>query len=124
MNDAGVLFEVMLPLARKLGEFFHCVHLHPNNASISFEARHIRRPCPRLLEMTLLRKDRFPNGKPDRSGQVLLPHPLDIPRNVWGKAPIFLDEHWLGGAQRSSTSLRKIAEDENDFKAFLSRART
>jgi hypothetical protein len=124
MNDAGVLLEVMLPLARKLGKLFHCVHLHPNNASISFEATHVRKSCPRLLEVTLLRKDRFPTGEPVCCEEVLLPHPLDIPRNVWGKPPLLLDEHWLGGAPRPPACIRKIAEDELEYRLFLERKKT
>jgi hypothetical protein len=121
MNDPAILLEVMLPLVQKLGELFYCVHVHPNNASVSFEAVHARRSCPRLLEITLLRKDRFPDGRPISDGKLLLPHPLDIPRNVWGKPPIFLDEHWLGGAARPPASIRKIAEDEEEYRRFLQR---
>jgi hypothetical protein len=118
MNDPSVLFGVMLPIVRKLAADFVCVHAHANNGSTQFRARPTGVACPRLLEVTLLRKDRFPAKTPSR-GKVLIPHPLDIPRNARGKPPLFLEDWWLGGAERPLESQLKMAQDEIAFLRYL-----
>jgi len=48
---------------------------------------------PRILEVTLLRKDRF-----DAARELIppqLPHPLDIPFNVRWKQPQAMGKIWL-----------------------------
>lgn len=61
---------------RKLGENFDVVHLHPNNGRRFFSRGEI---CiPKVIEMTLLRKDRVLEH-----GYISgLPHPLDQPNVV------------------------------------------
>jgi hypothetical protein len=118
INDASVLLEVLLPTARKLATDFVCIHAHANNASAQFRARPTGVQCPRLMEVTLLRKDRFP-ATPSGNAKVFVPHPLDIPRNARGKPPIFLDDWWLGGAERPLESQLKMAQDETAFLRYL-----
>lgn len=120
LNDPSVLSQVMLPLFRKLDADFVCVHAHANNGSVQFRSRPAGVACPRLLEVTLLRKDRFPN-QVNKKAKVLIPHPLDIPRNARGKKPIFLDEWWLGGKERSIESQLKMAQDELAFWRYLAK---
>jgi len=120
MNDPAVLFGVLLPMVRKLAARFVCVHAHPNNASVQFRARPTGVACPRLLEITLLRKDRLP-ARSKAGGTVLLPHPLDIPRNAGGKPPIFLDDWWLGGRPRPLECQLKMAQDELAFWRYLAK---
>jgi hypothetical protein len=120
LNDPSVLSQVMLPIFRKLDSDFICVHAHANNGSVQFRSRPAGVACPRLLEVTLLRKDRLP-GQVNKEGKVLIPHPLDIPRNARGKAPIFLDEWWLGGAERPLESQLKMAKDELAFWRYLAK---
>jgi len=57
----------------KLLDFFHVVHLHPNNNCSFLLADEI--PLPTTFEITLLRKDR----SPDLGFVTSFPHPLDQP---------------------------------------------
>ena len=61
---------------RKLGENFDVVHLHPNNGRRFFSRGEIG--IPKVIEMTLLRKDRVR----EREYISVLPHPLDQPNVV------------------------------------------
>jgi hypothetical protein len=99
MNDPGVLFQVLLPLTRKLGLVFTSVHAHPNNVRPEFFLSHCNLRFPPLLEATLLRNDRIPAGFKE-SSPVCLPHPLDIVKNVQSKPPVFLEDAWRTGTLR------------------------
>lgn len=57
----------------RLGQLFHVVHVHPNNATEML--RHGDLVIPDLLEVTLLRRDRAQALGPARR----FPHPLDRP---------------------------------------------
>jgi hypothetical protein len=65
-------FSLRAPVLRRLLDEFVCVHLHPNNCCGSKTRKGVT--LPRVLEMTLLRKDR---------SNVIgfceeFPHPLDV----------------------------------------------
>lgn len=71
----------------KLLKDFYVVHLHPNNCE--GEVTKWGMKIPRVMEMTLIRKDRVSTLLPAK----LFPHPLDyhcVPENK----PIKLDECW------------------------------
>ncbi|MBE0452768.1 FkbM family methyltransferase [Roseovarius autotrophicus] len=78
-----------LAVVEKLREDFVTVHLHPNNVSghVEIEGQAI----PRVVEATLLRRDRAAGLRPARA----LPHPLDRRHNPKRPA-LALPERWLG----------------------------
>jgi hypothetical protein len=103
------------PLLNKLAKFFTCVHAHPNNCCGEFTLPETGQNFPNVIELTLLRSDRWQFiGKEDLFA-VSLPHPLDIVRNVKQKPPIVLNEFWLNGEKRNCESALKLATDELDF---------
>ncbi|WP_354543495.1 FkbM family methyltransferase [Roseovarius sp. MBR-78] len=79
-----------LAVAEKLHEDFVTVHLHPNNVSGSVEIE--GQMIPRVVEATLLRRDRAHGLRPARD----LPHPLDRRHNPKRPA-LALPERWRGG---------------------------
>ncbi len=81
-NRAMAAFDKLQPL-------FQSVHLHPNNASGSVSVDGV--DIPRVVEVTLLRRDRVrPVDRP-----VPLPHPLDVPHRS-DRAPLVLPAAWGG----------------------------
>ena len=75
LNSIGGIWYLHLfdGLIHKLKEDFHIVHLHPNNNCGEFQ--HGEYVVPRVLECTLMRRDRF-NGTTERYAKDF-PHPLD-----------------------------------------------
>jgi len=78
------LLEVTLG---KLTRFHTIVHLHPNNCCGTVTQSGVT--IPRVLELTLLRNDRFTSTKPTSS----FPHPLDRP-NVSHDPDLVLPDDW------------------------------
>lgn len=75
------------PLLKKLSSDFVCVHVHPNNCCGYWLLEGV--PIPRVLEITLLRRDRI--SAPMTPAQ--LPNPLD--RDCFsGKPTIRLETGW------------------------------
>lgn len=66
-------FNIANALVSKLEQHFVIVHAHPNNNSGVCEVNLVR--FPRVVELTLLRKDYFRGSSED----ILLPHSLDFP---------------------------------------------
>lgn len=108
VNDPAVAAAVLQPFFARLAQDFACVHAHPNNCSPQEAITGTATRIPRVLEITLLRHDRFGGGTliPPQ-----LPHPLDIPYNVRTNQPEFLDDSWLQGP-RSEGSQARIWADE------------
>lgn len=75
----------------KLTRFHTVVHLHPNNCCGT--VTHSGVSIPRVLEMTLLRNDRFTSSKP----ATTFPHPLDRP-NVSRNPDLVLPADWYVAA--------------------------
>jgi len=73
----------------KLRADFVTVHLHPNNVAGSVEID--GQAIPRVVEATLLRRDRAFGLRPVRA----LPHPLDRRHNP-GRPALAMPERWLG----------------------------
>jgi hypothetical protein len=111
MLDAAILRQVIAPFFTKLGRRFTCVHAHPNNCCGEFTVPGTDVRIPNVLELTFVRSDRFaptPNA-------VLLPHPLDISRNLPRKPPLFLSDAWCD-YDRPLASRVKIIEDTLDYR--------
>ena len=78
--------RIMQATASRLAEHFRVVHSHPNNHG--GVVRKGRRPIPRVIEITLLRRDRC-----RALGQATLPHHLDR-ANAPEKADVRLPLTW------------------------------
>jgi hypothetical protein len=115
-----VFRQVMRPLLQKLDKNFICVHAHPNNALGMYPPKALGTNVPRLLEVTFLRKDRFPQDSFTHPSFASLPHPKDI-RNVPARAPIYLDYPWTT-LPRSRASQARILGDWIDFFHFHNRS--
>jgi hypothetical protein len=81
-------FTLMLKVFTKLLGIFEVAHVHPNNYGGSVFIRGFE--VPRMLEITLLRKDRVKRKRPIAA----TPHPLDR-KNVVGKGELVLPATWL-----------------------------
>ncbi|PXW70353.1 methyltransferase FkbM-like protein [Loktanella sp. PT4BL] len=79
-----------LTAIKKLQDDFVTVHLHPNNVSGTVEIE--GEMIPRVVEVTLLRRDRAQGLRPVES----LPHPLDVRHNL-RKPALVLPDRWIGG---------------------------
>jgi hypothetical protein len=88
-NPLGI--EIFTSVFRKLNDQFSVVHLHANNCCGALRYQGI--DIPRVLEVTLIRNDRYKT-----SNQVFesrIPNPLDSP-NVPGRKELALSKEWLG----------------------------
>jgi hypothetical protein len=88
---SSIAIEMAHSVLKKLNEIFSIVHLHANNCcgALSYQGIQI----PRVLEVTLIRKDRY-----QVSGEVFesnIPNPLDTP-NVPNRKELLLTKDWLG----------------------------
>lgn len=88
-NQLGI--EIFGSVLRKLNEQFSVVHLHPNNCCGALNYQGIQ--IPRVLEVTLIRNDRYRKSK--QVFDPTIPHPLDVP-NVPGKKALALSKDWVG----------------------------
>lgn len=82
-------------LVRRLQKFFVVVHAHPNNCCSHKTLPGMSVRVPEVLEVTLLRIDRFPGRIAPAKGVSNIPHPLDISRNSHLDRPIFLGDGWF-----------------------------
>jgi hypothetical protein len=88
-NPLGI--EIFNSVFRKLNHQFTVVHLHANNCCGALNYQGIQ--IPRVVEVTLIRKDRFDYSKQTFSPTI--PHTLDVP-NVPGRKELTLTKDWLG----------------------------
>jgi hypothetical protein len=80
-------FKFISSALDRLLAHFHVVHLHPNNIAPPLQAAGLT--IPRLLEITLVRKDRLP-----QTGYAqTFPHPLDS-RNLTDRPDLPLPMQW------------------------------
>ncbi|MGI0496387.1 DUF268 domain-containing protein [Arthrospira platensis CENA650] len=109
-------FEVNLgPFLRRLNEHFICVHAHPNNCCGDFIIPGTNINLPNVYELTFLRRDRFNEKNLSSWHEPMMPHPLDIKRNVNTKMPIFLSEESSTQVPRTPASTIKLLEDKLDY---------
>ena len=85
--DNPLYFRTVNAAVCKLREQFEVAHVHPNNAAGLTRIAGLE--IPRVMEVTLLRKDRVVSKAPVN----VLPHPLDIP-NVADRKDVLLPEYW------------------------------
>lgn len=109
-------FEVNLdPFLKRLNERFICVHAHPNNCCGDFIIPGTNINLPHVYELTFLRRDRFNEKNLSSWHEPMMPHPLDIKRNVNTKPPIFLSEESPTQIPRTQASTIKLLEDKLDY---------
>lgn len=85
------------------------VHAHPNNCCGSVPMDKFPFEMPKVLEISLLRKDRVKRWAAGESHQFQSPHREDIGWNVGGKRPLFLGNHWMRDGLVERTLLRRAA---------------
>lgn len=117
MTNASVLGTVIGPFFAKLARNFTTVHAHPNNCCGDFTIPGTDVRVPNILELTLVRHDRF-RAAP---GVPELPHRLDIGRNVSHKPPLFLSDAWVD-YQRPLESRVRMLEETQQFAETSSAA--
>jgi hypothetical protein len=113
-KNPELLSKEVEPLLRKLHETHICVHAHPNNCCGDFIDGETGLNIPNIIEVTLLRRDRF-EGDSSRFYQPKLPHPFDILYNVRYRPPIHLNENWLSTKMRSLDSEIKALNADLDY---------
>lgn len=113
-HDEGIMRNVLLPFLRKLDESFLSIHVHPNNYTDEFLLPELGANMADVIEVTFLRRDRFPEHDGNGRFPVMLPHPLDIPANTWRRPPVFLNAQWFDG-QRPRKSKIRMVKDEVRF---------
>lgn len=111
MKSALILRNVLAPCFRRLGQFFSVAHVHPNNCCGDFALPGTSIRIPNVLELTYIRKDRLANP----TYAPLLPHPLDVSRNVPGKPPLFLGEEWLDNGRPLESRFKMLEDRLDDF---------
>ena len=102
------------PLLEKIDKNFLCVHAHPNNCCGEFIVPGTSFNLPNVHELTFLRRDRFYKQNQTKWYFPLIPHPLDIGRNVIENPPLVLNESWSQGP-RHPESIIKALEDKLDY---------
>ena len=117
VRSETVLSSRIMPMVRKLSESFVTVHAHPNNCCEVVDLPEFGVTVPRILELTLIRKDRFVPPNARRSARVLLPHPKDVLWNVPIRRPRHLGLDWVGG-QRPFISKLRIVFDYSRYYLF------
>lgn len=125
LADPNIFEQVLRPTFEKLQRHFTCVHVHPNNAVKRMDpVPGTQMRVPYLLEVTLLRNERFQLLKSDTSHAPELPHPLDISRNADYAPPMFLDRNWLDFPQSKDSQIRQLEIERDYFSAELEKAKS
>lgn len=88
-NPLGL--DIFKSIFRKFNDQFSVVHLHANNCCGALFYQGIQ--IPRVLEVTLIRNDRYQISRQVFASHV--PNPLDVP-NVQGRDELRLSRDWLG----------------------------
>ena len=117
MTSALVLRNVIAPFFKRLAGHFSVIHAHPNNCCGDFVIPGTSICIPSVLELTYIRKDRLesPTFSP------LLPHPLDVSRNVQAKPSLFLGEEWLENGRPLESRVKMLEDRLNDMALAAAR---
>jgi hypothetical protein len=123
LNPGRVEVE-LAPLLRKLDKTHICVHAHPNNCCGDAIDPESGRNIPRVIELTLLRRDRFDfEGASAAMFPPCMPHPLDIAQNVPSIEPLHMNGNWLGIPDSDLASQLKKTEDKLHFITYTGNQR-
>lgn len=87
-----------------------CVHAHPNNCGgVGFVDESTGMDIPNVIELTLLRRDRF-IGAPSEWIPPQLPHVLDICSNSQRLLPVHLNERWLDQGRSLESEIKVLGD--------------
>jgi hypothetical protein len=121
LGNPAVMEDVFFPFVERLACDFVTIHAHPNNWSNRLYRIHNSGfRVPYLLELTLLRKDRYGRVRSSEMHTPELPHPLDIDRNVFNEPPLFLDDNWLDEPRSLRSRIRMLESELAYYKAAYS----
>lgn len=95
MNNAEEFLDAKGELFRNLMLDFSVVHLHPNNCCGAAPIAALGLEIPKVLEVTLLRKNRLAAWAKTEVPKPTSPSELDIRWNVDKNPPLFLDNFFL-----------------------------
>lgn len=115
---AGEFLSRIAPVIQRISMFFETVHVHVNNVGGSERIDGTGLEVPRIIEVTLLRKDRFPSAGHADWRQPVIPHPLDLDVNCPHIAPLCLSEEWCL-SEESRQDWKQSAADVYGRKAGL-----
>lgn len=108
MNVDQQLEGQLLPVVRKLEKLFVCVHAHANNCCRMIEVDGVAPRVPNVIELTLLRKDRFEDSGAMRVGRGKLPHASDIRKNIVSLPYVELDQGWSSAPSNRRATIRRV----------------
>lgn len=108
-NDPDEFENELGPLLRRLDTSHICVHAHPNNCCGEVVVEGSGLVIPRVIELTFLRRDRLNEAQPGPSYQPMLPHPLDLDKNVKELPPLLLEGDWVDEKSFESETLAGIS---------------
>ena len=108
MNVDEHLEGQLLPMIKKLAKRFVSVHAHANNCCRMTAVDGVAPRVPNVLELTLLRKDRFDDAGPSRVGRGKLPHRSDIRKNTASRPYLELDQGWSTAPSSRRAAMRKL----------------
>jgi hypothetical protein len=106
LPDDGEFAKVL----ERLSKHFQVVHARPNNCCPSGPVSPTSTEVPTVIEVTLLRRDRFRMRPSNRMRSVKIPHPRDISRNVIHKPPLHLGGSWVDGRRPVVSQLKVLAD--------------
>lgn len=96
----------ILELSRILSESFVCVHAHGNNYCGEIFLPGFTMNIPRVLELTLLRKDRLLNDIVEHGDSAPIIAQTDSMQNVPGVDPIMLGDAWFNVSSEFTRSFQ------------------
>ena len=106
LNKKGNQIESLL---KKLNKTHICIHAHPNNCCGELIDSETGMNIPRVIELTYLRRDRFPNKNSSINNAI--PNPKDISANLLTRRPLHLNKNWFNPENREFKSKFKIIKD-------------
>ena len=105
-------------LINKLLNNHKVVHVHGNNCGISLIDKKTKMNIPDVMELTLLRKDRFTTSS-NKIFNPVLPNTLDIKTNVPTKPMLILNKHWHQKLTLKIKFIRTLIIYKLTFISFL-----
>ena len=94
------------------------VHVHGNNCGISVIDKKTKMNIPEVIELTLLRKDRFSTSN-KKLYFPILPHTLDVKTNVPDKPILILNKYWHREFPLKIKFIRSLTIYKITFISFL-----
>lgn len=97
-------------LAKQLDPLFVSVHLHPNNCCRIFHLDELDLDLPRVVELTLLRRDRINEAFTPHEARAQVPHQRDIWFNQIDNPPLHLSKKWFAKGRSLPSKIRIVLD--------------